>query len=260
VLISSRNNPRVKQIRALRDRKERDRTSLFLAEGSRLVRDAIETEAGIETLIVVTERLGAGDPVLIDAAVAAGAEVLEVTPAVYSTIATREDPQALAAVCWQQWQSLGDAGRRCWVALHDIQHPGNLGTIIRTNDAIGGDGVILSGRSTDPYHPIAVRGSLGAIFSQRIIRAEAEELAAWLKLSGCHVVGTSPSGEKDYREAEYRAPVVVMGGNERAGISEAQSALCDAVVRIPMAGRVESLNLAIATALVLYEVHRQVAG
>jgi RNA methyltransferase, TrmH family len=161
----------------------------------------------------------------------------------------------------QKWEplSLETQGRRCWVALHEIQHPGNLGTIIRTNDAIGGDGVILSGRTTDPYHPVAVRGSLGAVFTQRIVRATPAELARWLRDSDVTVVGTSPDGTLDYREADYSSkPVVLITGNERTGISREQVKLCDAVVRIPMAGYVESLNLSVATGLVLYEVLRQV--
>jgi RNA methyltransferase, TrmH family len=160
----------------------------------------------------------------------------------------------------QGWESLAleTRGERCWVALHDIGHPGNLGTIIRTNDAIGGDGVILSGRTTDPYHPIAVRGSLGAIFSQRIVRASPADLGRWARASGCLVIGTSPDGELDFRAPDYASrPVLLIGGNERAGISAEQIALCDAVVRIPMQGYVESLNLSIATALVLYEIQRQ---
>jgi TrmH family RNA methyltransferase len=147
------------------------------------------------------------------------------------------------------------------VALPDIQHPGNLGTISRTCDAIGGDGVVLSGRTTDPYHPIAVRGTLGSIFSQRIVKARPAELARWLR-SGRHlVVGTSPAGDRDYREVDYASrPVVLLMGGERVGLSKEQMALCDALVRIPMAGYVESLNLSVAAALVLYEVYRQVEG
>jgi TrmH family RNA methyltransferase len=256
-VISSRSNPRVKALRALRDRRERDRTGLFFAEGHGVLRAALDSGAEIVEAVVAPARLKPADASLAEALAGRGVPLLEVTPEVYDSLSFREETEAVGAVVRQRWERLADAGRRCWVALHDIQHPGNLGTIIRTNDAMGGDGVILSGRSTDPYHPIAVRGSLGAVFSQRIVRATQDELAAWAKASGCTVIGTSPVGDRDYREVDYRAPVVLLGGNERIGISEEQIALCDAVVRIPMAGRVESLNLAIATALVLYEVFRQ---
>src|SRR5262249_6376754 len=128
------------------------------------------------------------------------------------------------------------------------------------SDAAAGAGVILTGASTDPYHPIAVRGSLGAIFSQRIIETSADEFAAWARHYPCQVVGTSPAAEADYREVTYRPPVVCLMGSERTGLTPEQTALCDAVVRIPMAGKVDSLNLSVASALVLYEVYRQHGG
>ena len=257
ILISSRANERVKQVRALRNRRERDSTGLFFAEGARIVRAALEAGATIEQVVVAPERLTPADSDLIASLRERRLPLLEVTGSVFDGLSLREESQSIGVVVHQRWDRLRDAGRRCWVALHDIQHPGNLGTIIRTSDAIGGDGVILSGRSTDPYHPIAVRGSLGAVFSQRIVGATPAELAAWAHASGVSVVGTSPAGDRDYREVEYRTPVVLLMGSERVGLSEAQIGLCDALVRVPMAGRVESLNLAVATALVLYEVYRQ---
>jgi TrmH family RNA methyltransferase len=174
-------------------------------------------------------------------------------------VSFRGDPDSLGAVVRQRHDALPDqpAGEMAWVAVHDIQHPGNLGTLIRTCDAAGGSGVILSGTSTDPYHPVAVRGSLGAIFSQRIVQTSQAEFAGWAKRYGARVVGTSPAGASDYREAKYKPPVVILSGSERVGLTPDQLAICDEVVRIPMAGAVDSLNLSIATALVLYEVARQ---
>ncbi len=259
-LISSRANERVKQVRALRNRRERDATASFFAEGAQVVAAAIDAGADIEQAVAAPERLSRREAPLLETLRARGVPLLEVTAAAFDSLSFRREADSLGVVVRQRWQALGDAGKRCWVALHDIQHPGNLGTIIRTCDAIGGDGVILSGRTTDPYHPIAVRGSLGAVFSQRIVRAAPQALAYWARTSGCMVVGTSPAGDADYRDVAYRAPVLLISGSERIGISEEQVALCDAVVRIPMAGRIESLNLSVATALVLYEVYRRVAG
>jgi TrmH family RNA methyltransferase len=259
MIITSRSNERVKQIRALRDRRERDQTGTFFAEGARLL-DAARRHGGeIEQIVVAPERLSGDEMLLLERLSRRHRDLLEVSGPVFDSLSFREEGAALGAVVRQRWETLTDEtrGRRCWVLLHDIQHPGNLGTIIRTCDAIGGDGVIISGRSTDPYHPIAVRGSLGAVFSQRLVRASHADFERWLPRSGAFVVGTSPEGQQDYREVEYRPPVVLIGGNERTGISDAQIALCDAVVRIPMAGAVESLNLSVATALVLYEVFRR---
>jgi TrmH family RNA methyltransferase len=267
MLITSRANERVKQVRALKDRRERDAGGVLFVEGASVVRAAFEAGAQIEQLVVAPERLHGDEMLVLEDVTRPSRErqpppLLEVSPEVFDSLSYREERQSLGAVVRQRWESLTDdtEGARCWVLLHDIQHPGNLGTIVRCCDAIGGDGVIVTGRSTDPYHPVAVRGSLGAVFSQRIVRASYADFERWLGLKRPFVVGTSPSGDADYREVEYRAPVVLVGGNERTGLSDAQRALCDAVVRIPMAGRVESLNLSIATALVLYEVYRQLGN
>jgi RNA methyltransferase, TrmH family len=263
VIVSSRSNDRVKAIRALREKKQRDATGTFFAEGFRLVKAGLQTGAVFEQVVLAPERLTQDEAELVEALEELGVPMLEVTPDLFDVIAFREEAQSIGAVVRQRWEPLEAVAetRRCWLALHEVQHPGNLGTLIRTCDAIGGDGVILSGVGADPYHPQAVRGTLGAIFSQRIVKATQAGLAKWLPGSGCLIVGTSPEGEKDYREADYASkPVVLICGNERVGISKAQVALCDAIVRIPMAGYADSLNLSVATALVLYEVLRQREG
>jgi TrmH family RNA methyltransferase len=263
MFISSRSNERVKAIRALRDRRARDSSGVFFAEGARLLRAALDHDAVIDQVVVAPERLSEAESDLLDAITNRRLPLLEVTPEVFDSLSFREEKQSLGAVVQQERETLAQAGetRRCWVALPEIQHPGNLGTVIRTCDAAGGDGVILVGRTTDAYHPIAVRGTLGAIFSQRIVKATDAEFARWARRAGCTVVGTSPAADSDYREVDYASkPVVLIMGSERIGISEAQAALCDHLVRIPMAGYVESLNLSIAAALVLYEVLRQREG
>ena len=257
--ISSRANERVKAIRSLKERRARDDTGTFFAEGWRVVAAALDTGATINLGVIAPDRLDEREAEIANRLMDAGVPLLEVTGDVFDTMSFREEGQSVGAVVDQRWEPLTSAieGRRCWVALNEIQHPGNLGTVIRTCDASGGDGVILSGRSTDPYHPVAVRGSLGSIFSQRIVRAGPADFENWATSSGAMVIGTSPAGTLDYREVAYRAPVVLIMGNERIGISDAQAALCEHVVRIPMSGYVESLNLSIAAALVLYEIERQ---
>lgn len=260
VIISSRQNDRIKAIRALRERKDRDGSGTFFAEGEDLMRAALHTGAAFELAVLAPDRLTASETAIVEALDELGVPLLEVTPELFDVLSFREEGHSIGAVIRQRWETLGSISetRRCWLVLHDIQHPGNLGTLIRTCDAAGGDGVILTGRSTDPYHPVAVRGSLGALFSQRLVKSEQSEVDAWLPRSGYTVVGTSPDGTKDYRQVDYAAkPVVILGGNERIGISKEQIALCDELIRVPMAGYVESLNLSVATALVLYEVLRQ---
>jgi RNA methyltransferase, TrmH family len=259
-LITSKANAQIKAIRALRNRHERDRSGLFFAESARVVAEAIRAGAEIEAVVVVAERLASqAERDVIAKARAAGASVLEVAADVYDSISFRGDPDSLAGVVRQHRDELPatPSGELSWVAVHEIQHPGNLGTLIRTSDAAGGAGVILTGQSTDPYHPVAVRGSLGAIFSQRVVRTTQGDFAAWARSYGARVIGTSPSGAADYREPAYTPPVVILSGNERRGLTPEQLALCDEVVRIPMAGAVDSLNLSVATGLVLYEIYRR---
>ena len=259
MIITSRANERVKAVRALRNRRERDQTGSFFVEGGRVVQAALENDAAVELGVIVPGRITPAESRVVNALRAQQTPLLEVSGDVFDSLAYRDEAQSVGAVVRQRWETLSDetGGRHCWLALQDIQHPGNLGTIIRTCDAVGGDGVILSGRTTDPYHPVAVRSSLGSLFAQRIVRATPAGFARWAKSSGATVVGTSPDAAVDYQEVEYRAPVVLIMGNERIGLSDEQAGLCDVVVRIPMQGYVESLNLSVATALVLYEVLRQ---
>ncbi len=143
------------------------------------------------------------------------------------------------------------------MALDQVHSPGNLGTILRTGDAVGASGLILLGDSVDPYDPACVRATMGAIFAQRLVRATAQEFAAWKRRSGVRLVGTSPHAAHDYRGVSYPARTVLFMGGERKGLSEERQRLCDDLVRIPMVGRGDSLNLAIATGVLLYEVFNQ---
>jgi TrmH family RNA methyltransferase len=145
----------------------------------------------------------------------------------------------------------------CWVALDAVQDPGNLGTILRTADAVGAAGIILVGQTTDPYDPGALRASMGSIFSQRLVRADFDQLLSWKDAHDCFLVGTSDAADSEYRDALYDSRLILLMGSERQGLSREQQARCDLVVRIPMAGRSDSLNLAVATGVMLYEIFHQ---
>ena len=253
-LITSPQNQAIKLIRALRSRKERDRTGLFVVEGIRPVREALTLGAAVESLIVAPALLTS------EAAVAAvrryaraSGRVLRVTPEVFRSLSARDNPHGLAAVIRQNWRSLDTcvADDALWVALEGVQDPGNLGCILRTCDAAGADGVILLGEATDPYHPAAVRASMGAVFSQQLVRADHQAFAAWVERVGISVIGTSGTAAVDYRTLIYRAPLVLLMGAERSGLSPSLQRCCETLVRIPMVGRADSLNLAVATALML---------
>lgn len=260
-IISSRSNPTVKAIRGLGSRKERERNGLFFVDGLHLVAAAAEQQAEIETCVVAPELLhSAFGRELAQALAQSGTQVVEVTADVFQSLAAKEHAQGIGVVVRQRWQELvhiRPEARQCWVALDTVHYPGNLGTILRTCDAVGGAGVILLGNTTDPYDPAAVRASLGAIFSQRLARASFAEFAAWRGRHRLAVVGTSPAATLDYQEVTYQSPLVLLMGSEPRGLSDEQQAFCDLVVNIPMVGCSDSLNLAVATGVMLYEIFNQ---
>ena len=260
-LISSLQNTQVKQIRALSRRGERERTGLFFVESPRAVIEAIQLHVPLDTLVIAPALLkNCRMRTLAQAQQRAGARCLEVTPEVFESLVLKENRGGLAAVARQRWTALDQipVGRdRCWIALEGVQYPGNLGTILRTSDAAGGAGVILLGRTADPFDPQAVRASAGALFAQQLVRTTTGEFAAWRRRHALVVVGTAPQATTDYRLATYRQARVLLMGSEGQGLSAELQGLCDELVRIPMVGRSDSLNLAVSTALVLYEIFRR---
>ena len=165
----------------------------------------------------------------------------------------------------QRWLPLSDSAPErwgclaavTWVALDSVADPGNLGTILRTHDAVGGQGVILLDQSTDPYDPSAMRASMGALFTQTLVKASFHEFADWKRQQASHVVGTSDKASTDYHAYQYPPSLVLLMGSERQGLQQQHLALCDEVVSIPMLGKSDSLNLAVAAAVVLYEILNQ---
>lgn len=264
MLISSRSNPTIKRIRALRSRKEREESGLFFVEGIKLVGDAAESDAPIEMVIVAPDLLRSDFArETAENLRGRGVQVVEVTPDVFDTVSGKENPQGIAAVVRQSWVSLCDANLTTglgWVALDGAQDPGNLGTVLRTSDAVGARGVILVGHTTDPYDPSAIRASMGAIFTQSLVRTTFDELATWRDAHRGFMLGTSDAAPCDYRQADYRFPAILLMGSEQHGLDRCRQNVCDLVVRIPMAGHSDSLNLAVATGVTLYELFYRYHG
>lgn len=260
-MITSLSNERIKVIRKLQDRKGRQESGLFYIEGLRIVAEAVEQHASIDTLIVAPELLkSAFAQQLVSEQRAAGVSVLEVGADVFHRMSAKEGPQGLAAVVGQRWlrlEAIDPQAGDTWVGLVSVADPGNLGTILRTLDAVGGQGVILLDQSTDPYDPGAVRGSMGALFTQKLVRATFAEFADWKRQRDIRVVGTSDKAPTDYHVYRYPARLVLLMGSERQGLQDEQIALCDEMVSIPMLGKSDSLNLAVATGVVLYEILNQ---
>ena len=254
-LVTSLANDTVKSVRALHMRKEREDTGLFLAEGLKIVIDALELGHVPRWLMFSRE---ADHPKLVEAAKATldgGGEVIEVSRDILEKVSRRDNPQTVVAVFPQVFRPLDEidpAAAACFVALEQVRDPGNLGTITRTADAAGCGGVILIGDTVDPFSVEAVRATMGSIFAVPISRATREQFLGWRKRWPGSVVGTLLSATHNHRTAPYRQPSLIVMGPEQAGLSPEIAAACDVNVKIPMRGRADSLNLAVATGIMIY--------
>jgi TrmH family RNA methyltransferase len=237
-------------------KKAREETGQFLAEGLKIVTEAVELGQAPRVLLYGAEV--AAHPLLrraVKAAEAAGGEAIEVSREILAKISRRDNPQTVLAVFDQTFApltSLEPTSAPCWVALEAVRDPGNLGTIIRTADAAGCGAVILVGDCCDPYSVEAVRATMGSIFAVKIARATPAEFVAWRGRWPGSVVGTLLTAATDFRAAAYAPPTLLVMGNEQAGLTPELAALCDVVVKIPMRGRADSLNLAVATGVMIY--------
>jgi TrmH family RNA methyltransferase len=254
--ITSLSNPTVKAARALHLRKEREETGLFLAEGLKIAAEAVDL--GFAPKILMFGRDAADHPVLQRIAAAtekAGGEVVQVTRDILEKVSRRDNPQTVVAIFDQVFADIADldpSASPCFVALQAVRDPGNLGTIVRTADAAGCGGVILVGECCDPFSVEAVRATMGSIFAVPLYRLDVEAFKAWRKTWPGAVIGTLLSATHDFRAAPYRAPNLILMGNEQQGLPSDLAAVCDLNVKIPMRGRADSLNLAIATGVMIY--------
>lgn len=262
-LITSRSNPKIKQIRALRQRKIRQESQLFLVEGIRHVGEAVEAGAHVEAIYYAPDQLRSEYALqLIEAQQGAGVLCYPVSAEVFESLADKDNPQGILAVAHQPKRSLADlsANNFPWgVALISPQDPGNLGTILRTIDAVGASGLLLLDSNLDIYHPGVVRASMGALFWYPVIEASFDEFAVWSRKYPYHVYGTSAHAQIDYRSIKYQAPYILLLGSEREGLSQAHMAICDEVISLPMRGRATSLNLGVAAGVMLYTMLPQVS-
>jgi TrmH family RNA methyltransferase len=275
-MYTSSTNPKIKLIRALRQRKQRDATGLFVVEGIRHVGEVAEASGATET----SKAADAGwleylcyCPELLTSDFARelirkqekhGLPCYAVTAATFITLADKENPQGILAVARQRHRELDELHPGClpWgVALVAPQDPGNIGAVLRTIDAVGASGLLLLNASVDPYHPGAVRASMGALFWYPVISATFAKFADWAKRNGYHIYGTSARGSQQACQVNiYYRPAILLMGSEREGLTEEQRAVCETLIRLPMKGRVTSLNLAVATGVMLYEMLGKLEG
>ncbi|MER9232475.1 RNA methyltransferase [Mesorhizobium sp. M0622] len=259
--VTSLANPLIKDIKALALKKFRDQQNAFMAEGLKLVIDALDLGWTIRTLVFAKAARGNAAVEKVAArTVAAGGTVLEVSEKVLVAITRRDNPQMVVGVFSQKFLPLKDIRAQdgdVWVALDRVRDPGNLGTVIRTVDAVGARGVILVGETTDPFSVETVRATMGSIFAVPVAKATPEAFLAWRKSFPGLVAGTHLKGAVDYRSVDFsKGPVLLMMGNEQQGLPDELAASCDRLLRIPQAGRADSLNLAVATGVMLFEIRR----
>ena len=256
--ITSAQNPRIKEAARLRKAGERRSSGLIVVEGARELKLAVSCGFKVRELFVCSELAGADLPVE-KGSIGAGC-ILEVSLPVFRKIACRENSVGYVALVEPAYATLArtkPGARPLIVAVEAVEKPGNLGAILRTADAAGADAVLVCDPRTDIYNPNVIRSSLGAVFSNKVITCASAEAIAWLKEKGIRIVAATPHADCSYHEADFKGPVAIALGTEADGLTDTWLKAADAKVRIPMGGKVDSLNVSASCAILLYEALRQ---
>lgn len=256
--IVSLQNPKVKEVVKLRDRRHRDETGLFLIEGFRELKRAVDAGRKIDHIFFCSELfLGSQEEALMEKS---KAELIECSPEVFAKMSYRDRPDGLLAVAPQKHLGLKDLKLSkvpFLLVAESIEKPGNLGTILRSADAAGVDAVIVCDRTTDIHNPNVVRSSVGTLFTVPVLEASTEEVMAFFKEKGIAMVAATPHAKLEFTQADLNVPLAILVGTEQYGLSDIWMQSAEIAVRIPMLGIADSLNVASATTLLLYEVVRQ---
>lgn len=261
--LTSMQNPQVKAAVKLQKRIRRDETGLFLIEGVRELHHAFDRGVTIQKVFFCPEFFqGEMEDLLIQEIESAGGAAFSCTKDVFTKMSYRDRPDGLLAIAVQMKSSLGALASQMGknpllVVIEGIEKPGNLGAILRSADGVGANGVIVCDRCTDVYNPNVVRASIGTLFTLPVVEAVGADTFLWLQEHKIQIVATSPTAKLDFTEADFQGPVAIVVGTEQLGLSEMWLSVADRKVSIPMKGAADSLNVAIATTLLLYEVLRQ---
>jgi TrmH family RNA methyltransferase len=258
-------NPHIQEVQLLKERKERDSTNLFIIEGYRELTRALKGGVRVKALYICRQFfLKESNEALIEECQKKGALVNECSPYVFEKISYRDRPDGLIAIAFQEHKNIQDLEKILekkknpfLLVAESIEKPGNLGTILRSSDAAGVDGVIICDACTDIFNPNVVRASVGTLFTQPVIETTTEDLLLFLKKEKIFALAATPHATKEYTEVDLTAPLAIVVGSEQYGLSEKWMKECDIQVKIPMMGFADSLNVATATTLLLYEVLRQ---
>ncbi len=263
--ISSLDNPKIKELVALREKRCRDKTERFLIEGYRELLRAHDGGVPIEQLYICPELfLGENETSLIDKFRLQGTQIFSCTTKVFHKSSYRDRPDGLIGVAKTMQYSLQDLEKKLpqgkaplLVVAVNIEKPGNLGTILRSSDAAGAHGVIVCDRCTDVYNPNVVRASVGTLFTLPVVETTTAAALTWLKDNKIHTIATTPSTDKFYSDINLTQPSAIIVGAEQIGLSDLWLESADYKVKIPMLGVADSLNVAMATTILLYEAVRQ---
>jgi TrmH family RNA methyltransferase len=256
--ITAFSNPLIKRVRGLRDKRHRREERLFLAEGLRILAEAEEAGTLPEMLFFARE---SGDHPIVRRLSGKvernGGDVIETSRDILHKLSGKDNPQVVLGVYRQFDTELARIDRTTagiWLVAQAMRDPGNLGTMLRTGDAVGAGGLILIDDTVDPFSVEAVRASMGAMFTQRIAQAKWDEFLPWLREGEGQLVGLSLETSVDYRTPDYIPPTFLLVGNEAQGLPADYAAACDLRVKIPMLGKADSLNAAISCAVMAYQV------
>jgi RNA methyltransferase, TrmH family len=267
--ITSKDNPRVKQVRSLRQRNQRQATGLFLVEGIKHIGEAAEAASAnrveLDSLWYAPDLLTSSfAQKLLEEQAARGVPCFELPRGIFESLAEKENPQGILAVVKRKPEKLFDFNPADFpwvVSLVSPQDPGNVGTILRTIDAVGASGLVLIDSSVDPHHPACVRASMGALFWYPVVQVRFDEFTRWATEHSYRVYGASTQSSREFREvSEYLSPLILLMGSERTGLTDEQASSCDFLVRLPMQGRIDSLNLSVATGVLLYDIYSKRGG
>jgi len=261
--ITGFSNPLIKRVRSLRDKKFRKREKKFIAEGLRILTEARETGHLPHLLFLEKGQVGTHPLAqqLIHAIENNGGDIIETSHDILAKLTGKENAQMIVGIFDDidiSIQNINRSSADIWIVVQDMRDPGNLGTMMRTSDAVGGGGIILIDDCTDPFSVETVRASMGAVFTQSIARTSWDEFITWLRSDNGQLVGTSLNTDNDYQAVSYEKPAFILTGNEARGLPSAYEQKCDILVKIPMAGKADSLNAAISSAVMSYEVRNQI--
>lgn len=260
-LLRKRNHPSVKAIRELQQKEARADSGKFFTDGIRFATRAIASGIHIETIVTAPQLLSnLYGKYLLKKAWRSGIPILNVSAEVYHSIVTTDEPQGLGIVARHRIKKLAKIRPNqglCWLAFTDMRSPGNLGTIMRTADAVGAAGMIFVGDDIDPFDAATIRASMGSIFSLTFARTTPAELERWIIENNINLVGAAPGASLTYRQHRFERPTVLLIGSERKGLTVELSRLCHHIVSLPMTGQLDSLNVSVAAAVVLYEILAQ---